>query len=97
MRAKDKIYKKVKKNYLNYLKSQEVLSEPFRDKSGQLKNFYLPLSKKIFKEYKKDRKTKIIGLTGGQGSGKATISKSRKETNAPLANLIHALGISRDV
>ena len=37
-------YQKVKK-YLKFLKSQEVLSEPFRDKIGQLNNFYLPISK----------------------------------------------------
>ena len=46
-------YKKIKKEYLKFLKSQEVLTEPFRDKIGQLNNFYLPISKKIFKNYKK--------------------------------------------
>ena len=71
-------YKKLKKKYFNFLKSQEVLSEPFRDKIGQLNKFYLPLTKKIFAEHSKDRKTKIIGLTGGQGSGKSTISKILK-------------------
>ena len=60
--------------YLKFLKSQEVLSEPFRDKLGQLDNFYLPLSKKIYDNYSKDKKTKIIGLSGGQGAGKSTIS-----------------------
>ena len=30
-------YKKIEKKYLDYLKSQEALSEPFRDKIGQLK------------------------------------------------------------
>ena len=63
---------------LKFLKSQEVLTEPFRDKIGQLNNFYLPISKKIFKNYKKNKKTKIIGLTGGQGSGKSTISNILK-------------------
>ena len=67
-------YKKLKIRYLKFLKSQEVLSEPFRDKLGQLDNFYLPLSKKIYDNYSKDKKTKIIGLTGGQGAGKSTIS-----------------------
>ena len=71
-------YKKIKKEYLKFLKSQEVLTEPFRDKIGQLNNFYLPISKKIFKNYKKNKKTKIIGLTGGQGSGKSTISNILK-------------------
>ena len=33
-------YQKIKKNYLKFLKSQEVLSEPFRDKIKQLNNFY---------------------------------------------------------
>jgi D-glycerate 3-kinase len=67
-------YQKIKKKYLKFLKSQEVLSEPFRDKLGQLNKFYLPLSEMINEEYLKSKKTKVIGLTGGQGSGKSTIS-----------------------
>ena len=50
------------------------MSEPFRDKLGQLNRFYLPISKMIKDEYEKKKKTKIIGLTGGQGTGKSTIS-----------------------
>ena len=71
-------YQKIKKKYLKFLKSQEVLSEPFRDKMGQFKNFYFPLSEKIYKTFIRDKKTKIIGLTGGQGSGKSTISQILK-------------------
>ena len=71
-------YQRLKKKYLKFLKSQEVLSEPFRDKENQLKKFYLPLCNKIYQSFKKDRKTKVIGLTGGQGSGKSTISKILK-------------------
>ena len=67
-------YQKVKKKYLKFIASQEVLSEPFRDKIGQLDNFYLPIGKMINKNFLIDKKTKIIGLTGGQGSGKSTIS-----------------------
>ena len=44
-------YQRVKDRYLGFIKSQEVLSEPFRDKIGQLNNFYLPLSKKIFQNF----------------------------------------------
>ena len=68
----------VKKKYLNFLKSQEVASEPFRDKLGQLNNFFLPISEKIYRNYYNNKKTKIIGLTGGQGSGKSTISQILK-------------------
>ena len=71
-------YQKVKKKYLKFLKSQEVLSEPFRDKIGQLNKFYLPISKMIHKNYLKNKKTQVIGLTGGQGSGKSTISNILK-------------------
>ena len=69
---------KVKKKYLKFLSSQEVLTEPFRDKLGQLNNFYLPLSKMIKEEYIKKKKTQVIGLTGGQGTGKSTISNILK-------------------
>ena len=71
-------YKKIKKRYLDYLKSQEVLSEPFRDKIGQLKKFYLPISTQIYRSFIKNKKTIVIGLTGGQGSGKSTISNILK-------------------
>ena len=76
----DKLFnnQKVKKKYLKFLSSQEVLTEPFRDKLGQLYNFYLPLSKMIKEEYIKKKKTKVIGLTGGQGTGKSTISNILK-------------------
>ncbi len=76
----DKLFnnQKVKKKYLKFLNSQEVLTEPFRDKLGQLNNFYLPLSKMIKEEYIKKKKTKVIGLTGGQGTGKSTISNILK-------------------
>ena len=71
-------YQKVKNKYLKFIKSQEVLSEPFRDKISQLNNFYLPISKMIYKKYLKTKKTQVIGLTGGQGTGKSTISKILK-------------------
>ncbi len=71
-------YQKIKRKYLKFLSSQEVMSEPFRDKLGQLNKFYLPISEMIKKEYFKKKKTKIIGLTGGQGTGKSTISRILK-------------------
>ena len=71
-------YQKIKRNYLKFLKSQEIMSEPFRDKLGQLNRFYLPIGKMIHDEYIKKKQTKIIGLTGGQGSGKSTISSILK-------------------
>ena len=71
-------YDKIEYKYLKFLKSQEVLSEPFRDKISQLKNYFLPMSERIYKNQIKNRKTKIIGLTGGQGSGKSTISNILK-------------------
>ena len=54
------------------------MSEPFRNKLEQLNKFYLPISKMIHDEYLKNKKTKVIGLTGGQGSGKSTISNILK-------------------
>ena len=72
MRFNNLSYQRIKKISF-FSKVAKVLSEPFRDKFGQLNNF-LPISKNIYKLYCKDRKTKIIGLTGGQGSGKSTIS-----------------------
>ena len=78
MKLSSSNYHKIKKKYLKFIKSQEIMSEPFRDKLGQLNRFYIPIGKMINDEYFKNKKTKIIGLTGGQGSGKSTISKILK-------------------
>ena len=51
-------YQKVKKKYLKFLSSQEIMSEPFRDKLKQLNKFYLPISKMIKDEYIKKKKLK---------------------------------------
>lgn len=71
-------FQNVKRKYLRFLKSQEVLSEPFRDKLGQLKKFYIPIGNSIYKSFENEKTTKVIGLTGGQGSGKSTISNILK-------------------
>ena len=63
-----------KSDYLKYLKKQEVFGKPIVDKIGKLNKFYLPLSEWIYSIYRKDFKTKIIGLSGGQGAGKSTIT-----------------------
>ena len=68
----------IKSDYLKFLKDKESGSKPIIDKIGKLKTFYLPLSKWIYSVYQKDRKTKIIGLSGGQGTGKSTITSILK-------------------
>ena len=67
-------YQKVKRKYFKFLNSQEVMSEPFRDKLGQLNKFYLPISKMIKEEFIRKKKTRVIGLTVGQFTEKSTIS-----------------------
>ena len=64
----------IKSDYLKFLKKREIVGKPIVDKLGKLNTFYLPLSEWIYSIYKKDKKIKIIGLSGGQGSGKSTIT-----------------------
>ena len=78
MSPHDKNYLLAKKKYFNFLKNQEVLGEPFYDKIGQFKKFYIPISNKIFKKFRKKNNTLIVGLSGGQGSGKSTIAQILK-------------------
>ena len=65
----------LKKKYFNFLKKQEITGEPFYNKLEQLKKFYIPICHRIFKKFSKKKQTIIIGLSGGQGSGKTTIAK----------------------
>ncbi len=74
MNLKSPHYLNIKKSYLKFLRKKEKVGKPIIDKVGKLNTFYLPLSKWIYSSYKKDNKTKVIGLSGGQGAGKSTIT-----------------------
>ncbi len=78
MSYNDSDYLDIKKIYLEFLKKKEVSGKTIVDKLGKLNTFYLPLSKWIYLTHKKDNKTKIIGLSGGQGAGKSTITEILK-------------------
>jgi D-glycerate 3-kinase len=65
----------LEKKYLHFLSTQEIQTKPFHDKIGQLNNYYLPICEKIYQDYVKEKKIKIIRLTGGQGAGKSTITQ----------------------
>jgi len=66
---------KIKKNYLKFFKKQEILGQPFYNKIGQLKRFYLPIADSIYISYRSKKKPIIIGLSGSQGSGKTTVAE----------------------
>ena len=63
----------VKKDCLNFIKSQETKTDKFKNKERMIKSFLIPLCFWISK--KADKKSPyFVGLAGGQGTGKTTIS-----------------------
>ena len=68
----------LKKTYLKFLKNQETSYEQFKEKIGQLNKFYLPICKKLFNIFKIKNRPLVVGLSGGQGSGKSTIAQILK-------------------
>ncbi len=66
-------FRKVKKDCLKFIKSQETKVDKFKNKERMIKSFLIPLCFWISK--KSDRKKPyFVGLAGGQGTGKTTIS-----------------------
>ena len=64
---------KVKKDCFKFISSQETKKDKFKNKEKMIKSFLIPTSFWISKKVNK-KKPLIIGLAGGQGSGKTTIS-----------------------
>ena len=73
MQQVNECFKKVKKDCFKYILSQETKKYKFKNKERMIKSFLIPVSLWISKRVNK-RKPLIIGLAGGQGSGKTTIS-----------------------
>ena len=64
---------KVKKDCFKFISSQETKKDKFKNKNKMIKSFLIPISFWIAKKADK-KQPLIIGLAGGQGSGKTTIS-----------------------
>jgi len=64
---------KVKKDCLKFIKSQETKADKFKSKEKMIKVFLIPLCFWISKKADKKRPY-FVGLAGGQGTGKTTIS-----------------------
>ncbi len=66
-------FSKVKKDCLKFIKSQETKADKFKNKERMIKSFLIPLCFWINKKAEK-KKPYFVGLAGGQGTGKTTIS-----------------------
>ena len=66
-------FSKVKKDCFKFISSQETKKDKFKNKDKMIKSFLIPVSFWISKKINK-KKPLIVGLAGGQGSGKTTIS-----------------------
>ena len=64
---------KVKKDCLKFIKSQETKADKFKNKERMIKSFLIPLCFWINKKAE-NRRPYFVGLAGGQGTGKTTIS-----------------------
>ena len=73
MKATEECFSKVKKDCFKFIKSQETSTEKFKNKDRMLKSFLIPICFQITKKAN-NKKPYFVGLAGGQGTGKTTIS-----------------------
>ena len=78
MSSVNECFDNVKEDYFKFLKKEKIFGKSKAEKIKSLKKFYIPISFWIENKYKKNRKTLFLGLSGGQGSGKTTVSEILK-------------------
>ena len=66
-------FNRVKRDCLRFIKSQETTTEKFKNKEKMIKSFLIPVCFWINNKANK-KKPYFVGLAGGQGTGKTTIS-----------------------
>ena len=77
MKLSEECFKKVKKDCFKFIKSQETSTEKFGSKEQMIKNYLIPICFWIVKKAD-NKKPYFVGLAGGQGTGKTTISSILK-------------------
>jgi len=78
MSSVNECFDNVKEDYFKFLKKEKIFGKSKAEKIKSLKKIYIPISFWIENKYKKNRKTLFLGLSGGQGSGKTTVSEILK-------------------
>ena len=73
MSSFDECFQKVKTDCFKFISSQETKTEKFKNKDRMVRSFLIPICFWISKKASK-KKPLIIGLAGGQGIGKTTIT-----------------------
>jgi len=73
MQLFDECFLKVKTDCFKFISSQETKNEKFKNKDRMIRSFLIPVCFWIAKKIKK-KEPLIIGLAGGQGTGKTTIT-----------------------
>ena len=73
MSSFDECFQKVKTDCFKFISSQETKTEKFKSKGRMIRSFLIPICFWISKKASK-KKPLIIGLAGGQGIGKTTIT-----------------------
>ena len=74
MRSVNECFDNVKEDYFKFLNKEKILGKSKAEKIKTLKKIYIPISFWIENKYKKKGETLILGFSGGQGSGKTTVS-----------------------
>ena len=69
----DECFQKIKTDCFKFISSQETKTEKFKNKGRMIRSFLIPICFWISKKASK-KKPLIIGLAGGQGIGKTTIT-----------------------
>ena len=74
MKETEDCFLKVKNDYLKFLSKEKIFKKSKSTKIKILKKTYIPISFWIENKYKEKGETLFLGLSGGQGSGKTTVS-----------------------
>jgi len=75
MRSVNECFNNVKEDYFKFLNKEKILGKSKAEKIKSLKKIYIPISFWIENKYKKKGRTLFLGFSGGQGSGKTTVTK----------------------
>ena len=74
MKETEDCFLKVKNDYLRFLNREKIFDKSIASKILSLRKTYIPMSFWIENKYKKKGSTLFLGFSGGQGSGKTTVT-----------------------